>query len=138
MSAPTDNPLAQYVLSQAATPDAMLPHNLPAEFFEQAQAELEGFKADPEQENVVEGLVALVMGIQAANGATQTTHEEISEMLNLYIQMLSIEKLHRMGIVESYDKPDFTTIFDQDRAIDVKLNETLSALLPPDFLDALK
>lgn len=121
----SSNPTSQWVISKAAQPDSYLPHNLPEEIFDALSTELAKYQLTPEQENVIEGLVAVTMGIMGAQGITQTSHKEITQGLGQYIKIFSVERLKRSGIVTSYSTPTLETIFDENLALDLTFDEEL-------------
>lgn len=121
----SNNPTSQWVISNAAQPDSYLPHNLPNEIFDALSSELAEYQLQPDQENVIEGLVAVTMGLIGAQGITQTSHEEITQGLQQYIKIFSIERLKRSGIVTSYSEPTLKSIFDENLALDITFDEEL-------------
>lgn len=121
----SDNPISQWVISKAAQPDSYLPHNLPENIFDAIAEELSAYQQNPEEENVIEGLVAIAMGIMGAQGITQTTHEDITQGLQQYIKIYSIERLKRTNIVTSYSAPTLETIFDENLALDIAFDQDL-------------
>lgn len=121
----TDNTTSQWVITQAATPDFYLPHNLPEDIFQALANELSAYQQDPEKENILEGMVAITMGIMGANGITKTDHEEISQKLHAYIKIYSIERLKRTGIIVSYTPTTLENVFDEDLALDIQFSREL-------------
>jgi hypothetical protein len=118
----TDNAVSQWVAQQSHEPNAYLPHNLPGEIFEFLAEELANYQKNPERENGLEGMVALTMGIMGAMGTTHTDHMEISNRLQSYIRIYSIERLKRIGIIAQYTPTTLQTIFDDTLSLDLQLD----------------
>lgn len=110
------------IQSTTLAPKSLLPHNLENEALELLTLEAEAISKNPNQENVAECFVNIIIALSAVQGNTKVEHSEIADKIAIYLKILSLEKLKRAGLIKHYETPDIKNIFDTSREFDVTLN----------------
>lgn len=103
------------------SPESLLPHHLSDTELGILSFEAEAISKNPDQENVAECFVAIVLALSAAQGETKLEHTQIADKIATYLKILSLEKLKRAGLIKDYEKPDCKNIFDTSREFDVTI-----------------
>lgn len=85
--------------------------------------EAEKIKENPDTE--IPLLMQAISDLALNAGKRALEHQEIAEALETYLRYLSLEKLHRLGIIKEYEQPSPKELFLPAKEI------TLTLLTPP-------
>ncbi|MGP1450940.1 MAG: hypothetical protein ACTTJS_07460 [Wolinella sp.] len=96
-----------------------LPQNLSDEQLSSLLGEAEQVKENPKVE--IPKLIQAITDLALNTGKRALEHKEIAEALEVYLRYLSLEKLHRMGIIKEYERAGVEDFFGEPREIDITL-----------------
>ncbi|MGP1579636.1 MAG: hypothetical protein ACTTH5_01220 [Wolinella sp.] len=101
-----------------------LPQNLSDEHLSSLLSEAEKIKENPKVE--IPKLMQAITDLALNSGKRALEHKEIAEALEIYLHYLSLEKLHRMGIVKDYERAGAEEFFGESKEIEITLNNPLN------------